>query len=139
MPEKVGPDDLLDRIQERDQESLIKIETEQEELPLNEEPDNAKALNHYFMIFLKKNYPDTYKAMQSGLEKKCISFDGNKFNFSLSAGEVSRLFYHTGCTEHKEIVQYILIKGKDAKINSLRNPNNYKIEYWTRVRELLKL
>jgi hypothetical protein len=143
MPEKVGPCDLFDRIlvnaDEKAAPSNMKMETEQKEPPLNKEPENAKVLNHYFMIFLEKNYPETYKAMKSGLEKKCILFDGNKFNFLLAVGEVSHLFYQTGCTEAKEITQYILIKGKDAKITSLRNPKNYKIEHWIKVKKLLEL
>lgn len=119
---------------------LNKMETEGHKAENKQVRGNEnKALNHYFMRFCEQNYPDTYKAMRSGLEKGCILFDGEKFNFLLPVGKVCHLFSKTGCTEAKEITKYILIDGKEASVNSLRNAQNYKLEEWTELKTLLEL
>jgi hypothetical protein len=115
-----------------------KIEELNKALSLNQ-PGNDKALNHYFMVFLKENHPDTYTALKAGLEKGCILFDGEKFNFLLKVGQVCLLFHHTGCTGVKKIVKHILINGKEANINSLKNSGSYKLEIWVELKKLLKL
>jgi hypothetical protein len=133
--------DIVRRIQlYRDQEALVEIEMEQREAEKQQVRGNEnKAEDHYFMKFCEKNYPATYKAMQSGLGKGCILFDGTRFNFLLPIGKVCYFFSNTGCTEVKEIIKYILINGKEASRNSLRNTKNYKLEQWTELRALLEL
>jgi hypothetical protein len=129
-----------------DQEDFIEIEKTAAtgnkghgEAPALNQDGLGEALEYFFTASLKEKYPETYKAVKSGLIKGCILFDGKKLNFKLPVGMVSRLFYHTGYTEIKEIAQYILIDGKDPKVSSLRSPLNFRGGLWPELKKLLEL
>jgi hypothetical protein len=132
-----GHEKVFEKIEEYTA-NKTKIEELDGALALNQD-GLGEALEHFFMTSLKEKYPETYKAVKSGLKKGCILFDGEKFNFKLPVGMVSRLFYNTGCTEFKEIAQYILIGGKDPNVSSLKSPLNFRGGLWPELKKLLEL
>jgi hypothetical protein len=121
------------------EDKIIQEQGEAEAKKQQPQAEADKAEEHYFMRLCKEKYPETYRAMKAGLKKECIVLKEGKFNFLLPVGKVSYFFAQTGCTQYKEIANYILIRGRGASINSLRNSQNYKTELWIELKKTLEL
>jgi hypothetical protein len=67
---------------------------------------------HYFTVFCKENFPETYTAIRAAAMNGLVKTTNGRLDFLLSVGELCHLFCSTGCTEHTKlfinITSYIL-------------------------------
>jgi hypothetical protein len=93
--------------------------------------------NHFLMQFFSSFYPSAYLAMKNGLAAGIIEYKDNLFNFKCHKGCVGLVFNEAGCNEYKQIIRFILINGKEAKYNTLKNnTSNTPPESWEKIRHI---